>query len=193
MRERVPQVVEGLDLYLDYVTEEEEKNLITQLDAREWAGLGVEPNPEMKRRHQHYGGTFSYRYRKVVGKKQPLPDMFSFLSQRLQEDKIYEVVPNSIIVNEYNAGQGSDYYPSHPPTSLIVMNGSSRYDYKHSISKNLVEYAPDGTEIVRSRRVSITYRDFLIWEDDPEATVVPKDDDNASSSCGSCQSSTKCE
>ncbi|KAG0227850.1 hypothetical protein BGW41_003665 [Actinomortierella wolfii] len=217
MRERVPQVVEGLDLYLDYVTEEEEKNLITQLDAREWAGLGVEPNPEMKRRHQHYGGTFSYRYRKVVGKKQPLPDMFSFLSQRLQEDKIYEVVPNSIIVNEYNAGQGIMPHVDAPklfgktisalsllspcimtfqhtkdPTiihhillprrSLVVMNGSSRYDYKHSISKNLVEYAPDGMEIVRSRRVSITYRDFLIWEDDPEATVVPKDDDNAFSS-----------
>ncbi|KAF9974044.1 hypothetical protein BGZ73_002663 [Actinomortierella ambigua] len=185
MRVCVPQAVEGLDLYPDYVTEQEERDLIAQLDKREWAGRGVEPNPEMKRRHQHYGGTFSYRYRRVVGLKQPLPDMFSFLSQKLQEDKIYEVVPNSIIVNEYEAGQAR--------RSLVVMNGSSRYDYKHSISKDLIEYAPDGTEIVRSRRVSITYRDFLIWEDDPDASVLREDSTMSSSATTSncCQKSLK--
>ncbi|KAF9168099.1 hypothetical protein DFQ26_001556 [Actinomortierella ambigua] len=230
MRVRVPQAVEGLDLYLDYVTEQEESDLIAELDKHEWAGRGVEPNPEMKRRHQHYGGTFSYRYRRVVGRKQPLPDMFSFLSQRLRDDNVYDVVPNSIIVNEYEAGQGimphvdapklfgktisalsllspclmtfqhtKDPSIVHhillPRRSLVVMNGSSRYDYKHGISKDLVEHAPDGTEIVRSRRVSITYREFLVWEDDPEASVVREDGEAASLSPRSsartcCQKST---
>lgn len=53
----------GLQVIRDFVSVEEEAHLIQQLDERDWAGRGIEPNPEMKRRHQHYGGTFSYRLR----------------------------------------------------------------------------------------------------------------------------------
>ncbi|KAG0295285.1 hypothetical protein BGZ98_001442 [Dissophora globulifera] len=53
----------GLQLIYDFVSADEEAALVQQLDARPWAGKGVEPNPEMKRRHQHYGGVFSYRLR----------------------------------------------------------------------------------------------------------------------------------
>ncbi|KAF9180357.1 hypothetical protein BGZ51_006244 [Haplosporangium sp. Z 767] len=186
--------IPGLDIISDFVTEEEESLLIQQLDARNWAGRGVEPNPEMKRRHQHYGGVFSYRLRRVVGDMEQLPGMFNFLTRRLLEQNIYASSPNSIIVNEYEAGQGIMPHVDAPklfgPTitalsllsdcimtfqhvkdpsivvpvlltrrSLVVMNGSCRYDYKHSISKDLVEYL-DGREVVRSRRVSITYRDM---------------------------------
>ncbi|ORZ23731.1 hypothetical protein BCR41DRAFT_293531, partial [Lobosporangium transversale] len=185
----------GLDLLHEFVTTEEESLLIQQLDARLWGGQGVEPNPEMKRRHQHYGGVFSYRFRRVVGDMEALPSMFNFLTQRLLDHQIYTKSPNSIIVNEYEAGQGimphvdaprifgptisalsllsdcvmtfqhvkeqNHIYRIHlPRRSLVVMNGSSRYDYKHSISKDLVEYV-NGLEIVRDRRVSITYRDLL--------------------------------
>ncbi|KAG0254805.1 hypothetical protein BG011_005511 [Mortierella polycephala] len=188
--------IPGLDIIPDFVTEEEESLLIQQLDARNWAGRGVEPNPEMKRRHQHYGGVFSYRLRRVVGDMEQLPGMFNFLTRRLLEQKIYASSPKSIIVNEYEAGQGIMPHVDAPklfgPTitalsllsdcimtfqhvkdpsvvvpvllsrrSLVVMNGSCRYDYKHSISKDLVEYL-DGQEIVRSRRVSITYRDMQV-------------------------------
>ena len=60
LQEKAPQ---GLQVIYDFVTEEEETSLIQQLDAQHWAGRGIEPNPEMKRRHQHYGGVFSYRLR----------------------------------------------------------------------------------------------------------------------------------
>jgi len=55
--------LQGLQVVRDFISEEEEALLIRQLDEREWAGRGIEPNPEMKRRHQHYGGVFSYRLR----------------------------------------------------------------------------------------------------------------------------------
>jgi len=55
--------IPGLEVILGFITEEEERQLITELDAGHWAGRGIEPNPEMKRRHQHYGGVFSYRLR----------------------------------------------------------------------------------------------------------------------------------
>ncbi|KAF9997484.1 hypothetical protein BGZ65_006944 [Modicella reniformis] len=193
----------GLQVLHEFITVNEEAELIHQLDAREWAGRGIEPNPEMKRRHQHYGGVFSYRLRRIVGEMEALPSMFDFLTQRLLDHKIYSKSPSSIIVNEYEAGQGimahvdaprlfgstisalsllSDcvmtfqhvktadlVYRIHlPRRSLVVMNESSRYDYKHSISKDLVEYV-DGLEIVRARRVSITYRDMLVVEDSKKA------------------------
>ena len=63
------------------------------------------------------------------------------------------------------------------------MNESCRYDYKHSISKDLVEYV-DGLEIVRARRVSITYRDMSV--DDQKAGG----DTGMQSSCGSSSSSS---
>ncbi|KAG0003594.1 hypothetical protein BGZ79_000487 [Entomortierella chlamydospora] len=98
--------MQGLEVLHEFITEAEESRLIHELDARQWAGKGVEPNPEMKRRHQHYGGVFSYRLRRVVGDMKDLPSMFDFLTERLLDNKIYSKHPNSIIVNEYEAGQG---------------------------------------------------------------------------------------
>ena len=43
------------------------------------------------------------------------------------------------------------------PTSILVMADASRYDYKHSISKDAIEEL-DGEIIERSRRISITFR-----------------------------------
>jgi len=57
------QPLQGLQVLCEFVSVDEEASLIQQLDARDWGGRGVEPNPEMKRRHQHYGGVFSYRFR----------------------------------------------------------------------------------------------------------------------------------
>ncbi|KFH67418.1 hypothetical protein MVEG_06150 [Podila verticillata NRRL 6337] len=204
--------IPGLEVILDFITEEEEQQLITELDAGHWAGRGIEPNPEMKRRHQHYGGVFSYRLRRVVGDMEKLPGMFDFITERLLQRRIYDRSPNSIIVNEYEAGQGimphvdapklfgktitalsllsacvmtfqhvkdpSQIYHIHlPQRSLVVMNGSSRYDFKHSISKDLIEHV-DGLEIVRARRVSITYRDMLV-----EDRQQDRESDEAGSSC----------
>ncbi|KAI8597374.1 hypothetical protein EDD21DRAFT_310901 [Dissophora ornata] len=210
--------LQGLQVLYDFVMKEEETLLIQQLDAQHWAGRGIEPNPEMKRRHQHYGGVFSYRLRRVVGEMETLPSMFDFLTSRLLEHRIYGESPNSIIVNEYEAGQGimphvdapklfgptitalsllSDcvmtfqhvkdhnlVYRVHlPRRSLVVMNESCRYDYKHSISKDLVEFV-DGLEIVRARRVSITYRDMLLNDTKNE------EDERSCGSKSTCSSSS---
>ncbi|KAF9436691.1 hypothetical protein BGZ76_003225 [Entomortierella beljakovae] len=208
-------LIQGLEIINDFVTEKEEEALIQMLDAEQWAGKGIEPNPEMKRRHQHYGGVFSYKLRRVVGNMEELPQMFDFLTRRLLERKIYCKCPNSVIVNEYEAGQGimphvdapklfgptisalsllSDCIMTFqhvkdenlvfrvllPKRSLVVMNGSSRYDYKHSISKDLIEYL-DGIEIIRARRVSITTRDMLVNDNGSQGS-------EAESSCRSCRS-----
>ncbi|KAL1922682.1 uncharacterized protein VTP21DRAFT_10221 [Calcarisporiella thermophila] len=47
-----------------------------------------------------------------------------------------------------------------PPRSLLVMSGKARYKYKHSISKNAIDYI-DEQAIERGRRVSLTMRRIL--------------------------------
>ncbi|CAG8827838.1 30732_t:CDS:2, partial [Racocetra persica] len=171
----------------------EEQELIQAIDSESWCGNGVAPNPEMKRRTQHYGYVFSYRYRKIMQNLGPLPTFTDFIVKRFKQQKIidFEDEPNTCIINEYEAGQGimphtdaaatfgpiilglsllssclmkfthSNYSEKQflivlPPRSLLIMTKSSRYDYKHSISKDIIEWFEDENgekqEIIRSRR-----------------------------------------
>ena len=130
--------------------------------------LMYRPNPEMKRRTQHYGYIFNYRHRSAAGRR----EMPSF-AQRLQERVMaleYGDVPNSVIINEYEPGQGimphvdaphvfgtcvyalsllsscimrfdgpNVYRVVLPKRSLVVMKGEAREIYKHSIGKEIIE------------------------------------------------------
>ncbi|KAI8801150.1 hypothetical protein BJ742DRAFT_40435 [Cladochytrium replicatum] len=188
----------GLAVLEGYITEEEEKRLIEEIDACPWGGNGAPPNPELLRRTQHYGYLFSYRFRKTVENLGPLPHMFSPVLSRLVSDGHFPThqPPNSVIVNEYLQGQGikahkdsseqfgevvtslsllsacvisffsmerEDEEPHRvllPRRSLLVMSGVARHKYKHEISKELVEFV-DGVDIVRGRRVSLTFRTVI--------------------------------
>ncbi|RUS31682.1 hypothetical protein BC938DRAFT_477327 [Jimgerdemannia flammicorona] len=55
-----------------------------------------------------------------------------------------------------------------PRNSLTVMSRAARYDYKHSISKNHVDRTPEGDEVVRGRRVSLTFRIVKEWSGSEE-------------------------
>ncbi|GES90701.1 alpha-ketoglutarate-dependent dioxygenase AlkB [Rhizophagus clarus] len=102
--------IEGLFLIDDFISEREEFELINSIDLCEWSGNGIPPNPEMKRRTQHYGYEFSYRYRKVVQNLGKLPTFLDFLIKRFIEKKIIQPIeeeyPNMCIINEYQVGQG---------------------------------------------------------------------------------------
>ncbi|CDS06212.1 hypothetical protein LRAMOSA08740 [Lichtheimia ramosa] len=98
--------IPGLIVIEDFVTEQEEDVLVREVDSRTWCGLGVSPNPELKRRTQQYGHLFSYRYRKVLEKYGPLPDFTHAVVTRIMENKLMPKEPDHLLVNEYNAGQG---------------------------------------------------------------------------------------
>ncbi|RIA87669.1 hypothetical protein C1645_666823, partial [Glomus cerebriforme] len=194
--------IDGLFIIEDFISEQEEFELINSIDLSEWSGNGIPPNPEMRRRTQHYGYEFSYRYRKVVQNLGALPNFLDFLIKRFVEQKIIQSVeqeyPNMCImciINEYQAGQGIMPHTDSPeifgpvilslsmlssclmkfthiqdssdqsiillrPRSLLVMTKSSRFVYKHSISKDAIEYY-NGEEITRGRRVSLTFRTIV--------------------------------
>ncbi|KAI8144962.1 hypothetical protein BJV82DRAFT_606914 [Fennellomyces sp. T-0311] len=98
--------VPGLLLFTDFVSPEEEAALIEAVDSNQWCGLGISPNPELKRRTQQYGHLFSYRYRKVLEDLGPLPDFSNDIVDRIMEHELMPNVPNHLLVNEYNLGQG---------------------------------------------------------------------------------------
>ncbi|KAG2196993.1 hypothetical protein INT47_006940 [Mucor saturninus] len=98
--------VPGLSIVYDAVTQSEEEDLINAVDTQTWSGLGISPNPELKRRTQQYGHLFSYRYRKVLQEYGPLPPFCQFFVDRILQHLWMPDTPNHLLVNEYNPGQG---------------------------------------------------------------------------------------
>ncbi|KAG2175522.1 hypothetical protein INT43_001169 [Umbelopsis isabellina] len=187
--------IPGLTVIEDFVSPEEEKKLVENCDQQTWSGLGVSPNPELKRRTQQYGYLFSYQYRKVLCELGPFPEFVTAVVARIADQELTSRPPNHLLVNEYEAGQGimphtdapSIFGPvimslsllspcvmqfTHcetgekidiclPRRSMLVMTDEARYNYKHSISKDLIETLSDGTVIERSRRISFTFRTIV--------------------------------
>ncbi|CAH2034753.1 unnamed protein product [Thlaspi arvense] len=95
--------IPGLFLLPDFVTAEEEQQLLAAVDAQPWIGLA-------KRRVQHYGYEFCYGTRNVDTKKR-LGELPSFVSPILER---ISLLPNldcdlnldQLTVNEYPSGVG---------------------------------------------------------------------------------------
>ncbi len=96
-----PSSVPGLTYLPDYLDQATHDRLIEIVDAQPWLG-------DLARRVQHYGYKYDYKARKVDASLYlgPLPDWAAELAQRLHREKWFEIVPDQLIVNEYQPGQG---------------------------------------------------------------------------------------
>jgi alkylated DNA repair dioxygenase AlkB len=93
--------IEGLQYIPAFLTPAEQSRLLDEVDARPWL-------TELKRRVQHYGYRYDYRSRSVdrslyLG---PLPDWAAALAGSLLERGLLGRLPDQLIVNEYQPGQG---------------------------------------------------------------------------------------
>ncbi len=75
--------------------------LLQEIDRLDWLS-------DLKRRVQHYGYKYDYKARAVDARAYlgPMPTWTLDLCRKLAEDKIFPVVPDQVIVNEYLPGQG---------------------------------------------------------------------------------------
>ena len=110
----------GLLFFTDFISIDEEQHLVEYLDTHgTWSGLGIPPNPEMKRRTQMFGFEFSYRYRRITSRLGPFPACIQTISDRIQQLILnQQLIPdpysnghdvsemNLLVVNEYHRGQG---------------------------------------------------------------------------------------
>ena len=96
-----PIEVPGLVYRPDFITADEESDLVGLIDAQEW-------NADLKRRVQHYGWKYDYNARRIdksmhIGS---LPKWAQQLSDRLVQERLMHDRPDQLIVNEYCGKQG---------------------------------------------------------------------------------------
>lgn len=180
-------IIKGLTYEEDFISEEEEQELIETVNGLEWTNL-------LKRRVQHHGYSYDY-IKKKIEKKGPLPKELQAITERVSKHLLEDgQLFNQIIVNEYLPGQGiaahtdlyqlgdivacislgsavimdfshmnGDFYPVQlNRRSLLVMRDDARYMWKHAIAsrKSDILLLDDGTEkrVKRGTRISITFR-----------------------------------
>ena len=95
------QHIKGLNIFFDFINKDEEIGLLKNIDNSNWL-------TDLKRRVQHYGYKYDYKARRIdqsffIGE---IPVWMKFLSDRLQQKKIIDFVPDQAIINEYIEDQG---------------------------------------------------------------------------------------
>lgn len=179
--------IEGLTLINDFLTEDEEKNLIEEINRQEWMN-------DLQRRVQHYGYKYDYKS-KIISKNNyigKLPDFCKEILIRIKENKISENDFDQLIVNEYKPGQGISPHVDHTEffedgiisislgsncfmnfqscqdktiikpillnrRSLICLTKDARYRWKHSIQQRKYDVIGQ-RKVARETRVSLTFR-----------------------------------
>ncbi|MFO0608588.1 MAG: alpha-ketoglutarate-dependent dioxygenase AlkB [Polyangiales bacterium] len=177
--------VPGLSLVPDWITAEDERVLLAEVDAAPW-------RDDLQRRVQHYGWRYDYKARRVDASMRlgPLPPWAARLAARLAEEGRDARAPDQVIVNEYAPGQGIarhvDCVPCFgpvvlsltlgsgcvmdlqgpdgakvpvalPPRGLLVLAGESRVRWSHAIAGRKSDVV-GGAKVARGRRVSLTFR-----------------------------------
>jgi alkylated DNA repair dioxygenase AlkB len=181
--------ISGLQYIHDYIDSATQNQLLTMIDQQEWS-------TKLKRRVQHYGYRYDYKKGLLASSSYlgSLPNWLTSLAEQLFSDRLTAIIPDQVIINEYEPGQGiahhtdcvpcfgntiislslgspcvMDFIHSQTqeklpillsPGSIIVMQGNARYNWQHGIKARKKDKY-EGRELLRTRRVSITFREVL--------------------------------
>jgi alkylated DNA repair dioxygenase AlkB len=93
--------IEGLNYIAEFINEPTQQILLAAIDLEPWLN-------DLQRRVQHYGYKYDYKARKIdrsmyLGE---LPMWARSIAQRLLSDGYMQDLPDQLIVNEYEPGQG---------------------------------------------------------------------------------------
>lgn len=94
-------LMKGLEYIPNFISPDEQEKLLQQIDEQPWS-------QELKRRVQHYGYRYDYKSRSVAPSMYlgALPDWAAKIAQRITLENYMNVLPDQVIVNEYQPGQG---------------------------------------------------------------------------------------
>ena len=92
---------DGLTYLENYVKEDEAERLVREIEAAPW-------RTDLKRRVQHYGCRYDYKARTARREDHlgPLPDLFQHLAERLTSEGHFQAVPEQVIIDGFQPGQG---------------------------------------------------------------------------------------
>lgn len=182
-------IPDGLYYINDYITNEEETQLIDYIDSQQW-------DNQLKRRVQHYGYRYNYKNRSIGTNDHlgTIPKELNSVNHKLCNQGYTPYLFDQLIVNEYVKNQGiskhvdcipcfndhivsltlgcgcmmvfkkrgAQYEVFLEPRSLVILSGSARYKWTHEIPPR--HYDVVGNEkIKRDRRISLTYRKVILY------------------------------
>ncbi len=93
--------ISGLRYIPNFMSENQGAELLKRIDQQDWRA-------DLKRRVQHYGYIYDYRSRAISSEMKigPLPNWLNELASKLVEQEIFFEMPDQVIINEYEPGQG---------------------------------------------------------------------------------------
>jgi alkylated DNA repair dioxygenase AlkB len=172
--------IPGLSYRPDYITEQEEMELIKAIDAQPW-------DASWERRRQPYGKQYG---KSGPATERPIPDWGRELADRLFLEGVSDRPFDQMLINEYLPGQGIALHRDYSPfdrtvvsisllsacvmdfrelnterhesllleqRSLLILTDEARYGWQHGIARRKNDHW-QGLRIPRHRRLSITYR-----------------------------------
>jgi alkylated DNA repair dioxygenase AlkB len=117
------RMIEGLTYLPNFIDSNQQKELLNSINSENWL-------TDIKRRVQHYGYKYDYKARAInysmfLGE---LPPWASPVAKKLFHNKFIDVIPDQLIVNEYEPGQGIanhvDCEPCFGDTIISISLGS---------------------------------------------------------------------
>ena len=130
--------ISGLNYVTDYLNLAQHDSLLAAIDQAPWLN-------DLKRRVQHYGFKYDYKFRRIdlsmkIGE---LPAWALEIARDLHEKQFFPELPDQLIVNEYLPGQGIaphvDCEPCFESTIASISLGSACVmDFAHPIRKEKI-------------------------------------------------------
>ena len=152
--------VPGLIFCQGFLTPAEESLCIERIDA----AVGIWLN-DLSRRVQHYGWRYDYKARVITPDMHigELPDWLRQLAQRLyDETDLFDRVPEQVIVNEYQPGQGIAMHTDHRGFGDTVCTISLGDDWEMDFSEDWSDKRP--ALLPRRSCVLLTGESRSIWQ-----------------------------
>ena len=94
-------MIPGLTYIPNYLSISDQSEIIQEIESGVWSN-------ELKRRVQHYGYKYDYTNRSINAEMAvgDIPVRCKLLAYKLVQDNIFTKVPDQLIINEYQPGQG---------------------------------------------------------------------------------------
>ena len=105
----------GLSLYGDFLTPENEQLLIARFSAG--SSPNAKPRDKQRQSIRRYGSDKSYG---SYMRADTIPDYLQVLCDRLLENKLVSVLPDSVSINEYLKGQSIQPHIDNPASGRVV-------------------------------------------------------------------------
>lgn len=140
--------IPGLTYIPDYISLDEQNLLLSIIAQQEWS-------TKLKRRVQHYGYRYDYKSGLLASSSYlgALPNWLQNIANRLFSDRLTAKLPDQVIINEYEPGQGIskhiDCVPCFGNTIISLSLGSPCImDFTQDCSENLPILLLPGSIIV---------------------------------------------